>query len=187
MGTDRMPKRQFLILGLLLVTLAAVAAYTLGRDEPAAPASRASNRQRGSAANGTPALPPEEALDVRIETLSGTKPEPDAAERNPFRFRPKPPPPAPPQAAPDPRPPPPQPPPGPPPVVVPPIPLKFIGVIESSRAGKIAVLKDDRGVYHGREGETIEGRYRIVRIGQESIVMEYEDGRGRTTIRLTGQ
>jgi hypothetical protein len=42
-------------------------------------------------------------------------------------------------------------------------------------------------VYHGREGETIEGRYRIVRIGQESIVMEYEDGRGRTTIRLTGQ
>ena len=39
----------------------------------------------------------------------------------------------------------------------------------------------------GREGEIIDGRYRLVRIGVESVVMEYVDGRGRTTIRLSGQ
>lgn len=191
MATDGVPKRQLLILGLLLVTLAAVVAYTLGGDEPAAPAPPASNRQRGRplAANGSAALPPEQALDVRIEALSAAKPEPGEAERNPFRFRPKPPPPAPkPEPAARPVPTNPEPPPGPPPPTPPPpILLKFIGVIEAPRTGKIAVLKDERGVYHGREGEIIEGRYRIVRIGVESIVMEYEDGRGRTTIRLTGQ
>jgi hypothetical protein len=59
-------------------------------------------------------------------------------------------------------------------------------VIESAGAGKIAALSDGRFVYHGREGEVIEGRYRIVKIGVESIVMEHIDGRGRQTIRLTG-
>jgi hypothetical protein len=33
----------------------------------------------------------------------------------------------------------------------------------------------------------IEGRYRIVKIGVESIVMEYVDGTGRQTIPLRGQ
>ena len=47
-----------------------------------------------------------------------------------------------------------------------------------------AVLRDDRGVYHGREGDIIEGRYRILRIGQESIELAYVDGQGRQTIRL---
>ena len=41
--------------------------------------------------------------------------------------------------------------------------------------------------YYGREGEVIEGRYRIVKIGVESIELAYLDGRGRQTIRQTGQ
>ena len=51
------------------------------------------------------------------------------------------------------------------------------------------MLSDGRGpcAVHGKEGDIIEGRYRIVRIGDESIEMEYLDGRGRQTIRLTGQ
>jgi hypothetical protein len=65
--------------------------------------------------------------------------------------------------------------------------MKFIGVVEAvSPAQRIAVLSDARGVYEGREGDVIEGRYRIVRIGQESIEMAYLDGRGRQTIRLSG-
>ena len=55
------------------------------------------------------------------------------------------------------------------------------------RAGKIAVLSDGRNVMSGREGGEIDGRYRIVRIGEESIQLEYLDGRGRQTIRLSGQ
>jgi hypothetical protein len=52
---------------------------------------------------------------------------------------------------------------------------------------RIAILSDARGTYHGREGEVVEGRYQIVRIGVESIELAYLDGRGRQTIRQTGQ
>ena len=65
--------------------------------------------------------------------------------------------------------------------------MKFIGILESKKTGRLAVLSDARGVYQGREGETIEGRYRILRIGVESVDLAYVDGRGRQTIRLTGQ
>lgn len=74
---------------------------------------------------------------------------------------------------------------GPPPP--PPIPLKFIGLVQKQGdTARIAVLSDSRGVYHGREGDIIEGRYRIVRISDESIEMVYVDGRGRQVIRLSG-
>jgi hypothetical protein len=53
--------------------------------------------------------------------------------------------------------------------------------------GRLAILSDGRGVYYGHEGEIIEGRYRILRIGVESVDLAYLDGRGRQTIRLTGQ
>jgi hypothetical protein len=77
------------------------------------------------------------------------------------------------------------PPSGPPPP--PPIGLKFIGIVEAlGQAQKIAVLSDGRNVFHGREGDIIEGRYRILRIGAESLEIAYADGRGRQTIRLTG-
>ena len=71
----------------------------------------------------------------------------------------------------------------------PPIPLKFIGLVnqDDPKVGRVAVLSDSRGVYHGREGDIIEGRYRILKIGVESIDLAYLDGRGRQTIRQTGQ
>jgi hypothetical protein len=75
----------------------------------------------------------------------------------------------------------------PPPPPIPPITLKFIGVISSDSIGKIAGLSDGKFVYRGREGQTIEGRYRIVKIGEESIQIEYVNGTGRQTIRLTGK
>jgi hypothetical protein len=68
----------------------------------------------------------------------------------------------------------------------PPIALKFFGVFDG-RPGRIAALSDGRDVFYGREGEIIDGRYRIVRIGVESIVMEYANGTGRRTIPLRGQ
>ena len=48
------------------------------------------------------------------------------------------------------------------------------------------MLTDGRGVYYGIEGSVIEGQYRIVRIGTDSIDMTYLDGRGRRTIPLSG-
>ena len=75
---------------------------------------------------------------------------------------------------------------GPPPP--PPIPLKYIGLLEEGPGkGKIAAFSDCRTTMRGREGEIIGGQYRLVRIGLESVVLEYVDGRGRTTIRMSGQ
>ena len=74
---------------------------------------------------------------------------------------------------------------GPPPL--PPIPLKFIGVLERANGEKWAVLSDGKVPLHGREGDIVDGRYRIVKIGVESIELTYADGRGRQVVRLTGQ
>jgi hypothetical protein len=73
---------------------------------------------------------------------------------------------------------------GPPPL--PPIAVKFIGVVSRRDIGKVAVLSDGKNVYYGREGEIVDGRWRIVAIGEESLQIEYADGRGRQTVRLTG-
>jgi hypothetical protein len=52
---------------------------------------------------------------------------------------------------------------------------------------KIAILSDGQNPpFLGKEGAIIEGRYRILKIGVESVELAYADGRGRQTIRLTG-
>ena len=127
------------------------------------------------------------AADVKLEALTRARGEPTTEGRNPFRFRPKPPPTAPPIARlpTESTPQMPMVPAGPPPP--PPIPLKFIGLVEKADGTKIAVLSDGRRPHSGVEGQDIDGRYRILKIGNESIEMIYLDGRGRQTIRLTGQ
>jgi hypothetical protein len=68
------------------------------------------------------------------------------------------------------------------------IPLKYIGLMEGVPGqGKVAAFSDCRTTMRGREGEIIAGQYRLVKIGVESVVVEYVDGRGRTTIRMSGQ
>lgn len=69
----------------------------------------------------------------------------------------------------------------------PPIGLKFIGIVRRSDAGVVlAVLSDGKGVYYGTEGDVIEGRYRILKIRDESVEMAYVDGRGQQRIPLSG-
>lgn len=179
MATER---RRQILLGALLVILAIVG-YRAWTTTSAVPL---------PASNGTGAAPARRAAppttasapDVRLEALDAERPKPVPAERDLFRFKPKPPPPAPkPVAQPGAPVVPTGPPPPPPP---PPIPYKFIGLV-SNPAKRIAVLSDGRNLpVYGSEGDIIEGRYRILRIGAESIEMEYIDGRGRQTIRLSG-
>lgn len=70
----------------------------------------------------------------------------------------------------------------------PPIPYRFIGMLSGAPGqGRIAVLTDGRTVVHGGVNQIIEGRYRIVQIGEESLQIEHADGRGRQTLRLLGQ
>src|SRR5262249_42697839 len=101
--------------------------------------------------------------------------------------KPPPPPPPPPAEVPPPFVGPEQPKPPPPPPPPPPIPLKFIGVIEVKPGDKIAAFSDCRYTFRGREGDVGDVRYRVLKIGVESVQMEYLDHRGQTSIRLTGQ
>ena len=65
------------------------------------------------------------------------------------------------------------------------IPLIFMGFMESPGVeGRVVVLSDGDDVFHGRRGDVIDGRYRILTIGLELVKLERIDGRGRTTLRL---
>ena len=176
-------QKQLALLGALLAVLAGTLVYRSSGDaapggSPAAPAARA-------AASPVRAVP---VTGIRLDLLSARGGDIGAVQRNPFRFqaRPAPPPrvvPAPVAVAP----PAPAVPTGPPPP--PPIPLKFIGVLDApERVGRLAILSDSRGgVFYGKEGDTIEGRYRVMKVSTETAELAYLDGRGRQTIRLSGQ
>jgi hypothetical protein len=195
MATDR---RKQVLLGALVVVLGAVVYRTwdpLGLGTTASTTSTTSQRAgsssnpdsatRGTATQGragqTGGIT---APDVHLNALEGNRPKPVDAQRNLFRFKPKPAPVVTARAAPGVTPVAPPVPAGPPPL--PPIPLKFIGTVQPGRL-TIAVLSDGVGLpMYGKEGDTIAGRYRILRIGVESIEMSYLDGQGRQTIRRTG-
>lgn len=183
-----------LLITLALVVIAALVYLVWPAATPPVPPSnqsrtaRAQQQEAARAATGT--------LNVRLDALKQPPPQPTEAERNPFRFQPKAPPPMP--VGPGGRPGGPGgvargpvgPPPPPPPPAIPPIPLKFIGMEEGHGTGKVAffVTTDGKGIpLVGREGQLILGQYRVVKIGLESVVMEYADGRGRQTIPLRGQ
>jgi hypothetical protein len=148
----------------------------------AAPAGAARSGQAGAG---------DSVADIRLELLQRERGDLGTPERNPFRFerrasaaapvrqqvvrRP-----APTEVVPTgPLPPPPP----------PPIPLRFIGFLQPrDSTGRVAVLSDGRGnVFDGKEGDVIEGRYRLLRVGNDSADLVYLDGRGRQTIRLSGQ
>jgi hypothetical protein len=178
-------RRTQLLAGLLLVVLG-VMLYRAFTTTSAGPLP-ASNGRADPASNARAGNQPAAAPEVHLRALGGEHPKPVKEERNLFRFKPKPPPPPvaalprpgstasslSPEAS------------GPPPL--PPINLKFIGILERNGKPKIAVLTDGIGPpLYGQEGTTVAGRYKILRIGAESIEMSYLDGRGRQTIRLTG-
>ena len=178
-------RKQLGVLGALVAVFVAVM-FVVSRGEGPAVGPATPSNQRGAAtgAGAQQAVPP--VVDVRLESLKTEREGPAEPERNLFAFRPKAPPPRPREIEPQPAPvivAPPAPT-GPPPP--PPIPLKFIGVLEiPSQGAKVAILSDGRGgTFHAREGETVLGQYRVVRIQIESVVMEYADGKGRQTIPM---
>ena len=171
-------RQREMALAAIAVVIAAVAVYRVMSS-----GSEVSTRSHPIDAPAPRPQPPKgQITSVDLDALNAPRPEVVDARRNPFRFKPPPPPPPAPVRPVASQPTDPAAPPPPPRIA-----LKFIGVLESLKTGRVAVLSDNRGIYQGREGETIEGRYRIVRIGVESIDLAYLDGRGRQTIRLTGQ
>jgi hypothetical protein len=175
-------------LGALAVVLWLVFVWRSGDDAPAESGQRPSNRAGRGQGQPVPDVP---VVDLSLDRLQRGREELPESNRNPFRFRPKAPPP--PSRAAASAPSAPQPdilaappvPAGPPPP--PPIPVKFFGLVVM-RGERVATFSDARGnTFYGKEGDIIEGRYRVVRIGVDAVDLEYLDGRGRQTIRLTGQ
>jgi hypothetical protein len=175
------------ILLWILAAVSAGAVYIWWPRVPDAVQAPAAARSAARPARGGATAP---VPEVRLEALSAEHPIPDSANRNLFKFKPKP---VPVPVTQVPRPviisaPPPVPTGPPPPPPLPPITLKFIGVVEhGAPSERIAILSDGRGApLYGKEGDAVLGQYKIVRIGTESIDMSYLDGRGRQTIRLSG-
>jgi hypothetical protein len=168
------------VLGLAVAAFFATRTWS-GSTVTPAPTSIVATSQKKDDAHVDP-----KELKVRLEALEAARPEEGSSDRNPFRFQAKAAPTPPPSAF---KPPPveaaPEGPPPPPPI--PPIPLKYMGSVEKPGGVKIAALSDCRAAtFAATEGETVDGRYRIVKIGIESLMIEYVDGKGRQTLRREG-
>lgn len=175
-------RQRLLLLGAVMAALLGLWWWT---RQPAEPTTAASKAVTTEDRNRTP-LPVPEAL--RLATLEDVAVL-DEAARNPFGFGVRPAPPAPtfrPVTAPPPvsvplGPPPPQ---GPPPIG-----LTLSGITMPTPGGRTLVTLRDPAtntVYVAREGEIIDGRYRVVKVGLESVVVSYVDGSGSRTIPLGG-
>ena len=183
----RRPVFAFGALLVAVVLVAIVQAGCNGRAPTAAPARTSS--QSPSRDRGTSTQAP--VSGVRLDLLEQGDGSYPAPQRNPFKFEA---PPVPqstsgsagrgrrgsPAAVPE-------PPPGPPPL--PPIPWRYVGVAElPAGGGRAGAFSDGRGnTVWAKEGDIIDGRYRVLRVGPDSADLAYLDGRGRQSLRLSGQ
>ena len=179
---------------VVLVGILAGARFTslMSPAAPAAPAPPAAV----PAPRHAPQRPEVEVPVVRLDALEKPRPEEKAEGRNPFRFEAgsaeagsgtnpggerghavTPPQPVQPAG----------------PAPPPPIPLRFIGILgmqpgrpAQPAAGRIAILSDGHNVFYGREGEVLDGRFRLVRIGLESVEIGWVDQPVTQTIPFTG-
>ena len=183
--------RQFALLAFAGLA-AIVVVWRQVSPAPAAPPPPASNLPVRAAANAPAGRTLPKPLEFeKLEPVA----EAPVASRNPFRYGVPPPPPQPPKSAyvPPVQAPvgPPPPPPGPPP----PPPINGLVKLEGrivAPDGKVAVavgLLDSTktnvaGIVWASEGQVIDGRFRVVKIGLESSMIEYVNGTGRTTLVL---
>ncbi|HEX4567842.1 MAG TPA: hypothetical protein VH138_14495 [Vicinamibacterales bacterium] len=175
---------------LILFGVVAVGALIYTTWPAAEPKSPPSNQGR-DARKPQPTTGATGSLEVRLDELK--QPPAGSAEttRNPFKFYVKPPPSPPPTPV---RPTATAPAlptsqsvnPGAPNYVPPPITIKFIGVLEKD-GSKWAIFSDGKGQpQYAKEGQTVLGQYKLLKIGVESVTMSYLDGRGVQTIPMRG-
>jgi hypothetical protein len=173
-GPER--RRQLMLLGVLAIVVAGLGWYQFGGTDTSTTASApaATSETTGRAPQG-PAPAFEAVKLAALEPL----PEPPVTRRNPFRFGEKPPPPPPPPPPPQPYVPPPPPPPPPPPMVN----LELLFIMQTQPTGNVATMKDPRtgALFYVKEGQPFDGKYRVVRLTDRSIVVEFLDGTGGRT------
>ncbi len=124
-----------------------------------------------------------------LDALSGDAPAPDGGRRNPFRFARETLPPLIPAGRPE----------GGSPAASPgavdgwrpseeAAAVRLVGVLEAPEsAGRVAVLTDGTGVHHGRVGDVVAGRYRIVALDRTALLLERIEDGVRLTLRPSGE
>jgi hypothetical protein len=175
-------RRQLITLAAVGLVAVVVLWWTFRSTAPAAPAAAPAATAAATTQGGKPG-PVGLPAPVRLQALDPpAEPGAKAPDRNPFRFGQPPAPPPPPYVPPPPTPPPP--PPGPPPV--PDIPLQLVELATLPGNQRTATLRDTATslLVIGQEGQVLDGRYRLVKIGLESVVVSYLDGSGRKTLAL---
>ncbi len=184
----RTPAKELIALAALLVVLAAVVGWQV-RNTGATGVSGSLAQVRPESARVAAARDRAAAVpELRLADLKALAAmQAPRLSRNPFREQPPPPPVLPGRSGPGglaafigPQ----QPPPPPPP---PPITLKLVAIVRGSGRPIVGLATaDGRDVFYGREGDIVEGRYRIIKVNVESIDISYVDGRGQRRIGLTG-
>lgn len=170
-----------------LIVLVALLVIVLWLWMPAGTPPPSSNQPVVPATGPAGQLPQPEI--IRLDTLQSVSELP-AVERNPFVFG---------QRESEPSAPgtsflttpqpsgPPVPPPPPVPQGPPAIPLRLTGMTVTEPGGPTLVtLKDSvtNALYQAREGDIVDGRYRVVKVGVTSVVVSYLDGSGIRTLPL---
>lgn len=160
-----MTRKKWIVPSVALAA-ALVVGWVLLRDLDTGPAPPAAAAEAPRAASADPEIP-----RIDLERLDRSRPPTAAGRRDIFDFATPPPPPA--RPMPPARPavevaPPPVTAPTPPPL--PALSVKYIGTIENKRGLKVAMLLTDRKeVLTGQAGELVANRFKIVRIGIESV------------------
>jgi hypothetical protein len=185
-GTQR--TRSLVLLGLLVVLVAWL--WWPAAPGPTAPAVATNGSPIAPGAVPAPATsssrpPPARPQAVQLAVLQPDRRQLDVG-RNLFRYgaRPlPPPPPAPPTPPIVQGPPPPPVPQGPPPV-----PLKFAGRVVRPDGTVVVTLKhaETGALFHVTEGGVVDGRYRLVKVGVQTVVVSYLDGSGQRTLSEGG-
>lgn len=171
-GAPLKPREKRLIAALALVGVLSGFYFYFHSTGSAEPRQRAANDPL-----------PEAIPRIDLDRLPRERPERGASKRDIFAFGP------PPTLAPTPRPPAPPPTPvteptpyvpTPPPVPrLPPLNVKFIGSVENGQGARVAVLLTDKNeILTGQAGEVLANRYKITKIGFESVDLE-EVGTGQ--------
>ena len=167
-------RNKLLILAALVVVFLAVNVGHFGGSTPSAPTSN-------PAAPARPGKPETRIpdADLRLQWLEpSTRAATGEVGRNIFEYGQRPAPPGPvAKVREDDTPPPPPPPPKPP--------VRFYGFAEGSASGSRRVfLTDGEGVFVAKQGDVILRRYRLTRVGNDSIDIEEISGANRWTVKM---
>jgi hypothetical protein len=153
-----------------------------GNDGVVEPVARGADRPAGASAVAAPTeVKPSAAADPAAPSLPTRSRITEGATKDPFAARgwlPPPPPPPPPQAEAPPAPP--------PPPTAPPVPFRFVGLLEEKASKPAAFLAKGDALYVVHVGDVVESTYRVESFNSAQVVVTYLPLQQRQTIEVNG-